>query len=88
LTGLNAIPASVAWLLADLGEARRKPIRRRAGVRASNRQACCGAVSFVQRFGDALNLNPHFHILALDGIYVVEGGGEVVFRRVARLPPQ
>jgi hypothetical protein len=28
----------------------------RAGIRASNRQARCGAVSFVQRFGDALNL--------------------------------
>jgi hypothetical protein len=29
-------------------------IRRRAGIPASNRQARCGAVSFVQRFGDAL----------------------------------
>jgi len=29
-------------------------IRRRAGIPASNRRARCGAVSFVQRFGDAL----------------------------------
>ncbi|MGA2262752.1 MAG: transposase [Acidobacteriota bacterium] len=30
---------------------------------ASNRQARCGAVTFIHRFGDALNLNPHFHTL-------------------------
>ncbi len=42
-------------------------IRRRAGIPASDRQASCGAVTFVQRFGDALNLNVHFHTLALDG---------------------
>lgn len=28
-----------------------------------------GAVTFVQRFGGALNLNVHFHTLALDGVY-------------------
>lgn len=28
-----------------------------------------GAVTFVQRFGDALNLNVHFHSLVLDGVY-------------------
>ncbi|MCP4603721.1 MAG: transposase [Proteobacteria bacterium] len=30
----------------------------------------CGAVTFAQRFGSSLNLNPHFHSLALDGVYV------------------
>jgi hypothetical protein len=29
----------------------------------------CGAVTFIQRFGSALNLNVHFHTLALDGVY-------------------
>jgi hypothetical protein len=38
--------------------------RRRAGIPASNRQARCGAVAFIQRFSDALNLDPHFHVLA------------------------
>jgi hypothetical protein len=33
-------------------------IRRRAGIAASNRQARCGAVAFIQRFSDALNLDP------------------------------
>jgi hypothetical protein len=32
-------------------------IRRRAGIPASNRQARCGAVAFIQRFSDALNLD-------------------------------
>ena len=32
--------------------------------------ARCGSVTFVQRFGSALNLNPHFHVLMLDGVYV------------------
>ena len=32
----------------------------------------CGAVTFVQRFGDALNLNVHFHTLVLDGVFADE----------------
>jgi hypothetical protein len=35
-------------------------------------------VTFVQRFGDALNLNVHFHALVLDGVY--EDGGRGAFR--------
>jgi len=38
-----------------------------AGVdRAS---AECGTVTLIQRFGSALNLNIHFHLLWLDGVY-------------------
>ena len=29
-----------------------------------------GSVTFVQRFGSSLNLNPHIHVLMLDGVYV------------------
>ncbi len=29
----------------------------------------CGAVTLVQHFGSALNLNVHFHMLWLDGVY-------------------
>lgn len=60
-------------------------IRRRAGIPASDHRARCGAVSFVQRFGDALRLNPHFHTLAMDGLYIVNEKGELDFRPVA--PP-
>jgi len=39
----------------------------------------CGAVTFVQRFGDALNLNPHFHSLVLDGVYETSPHGRPRF---------
>ncbi len=29
----------------------------------------CGSVTAIQRFGSALNLNIHFHVLVLDGVY-------------------
>ena len=32
-----------------------------------------GAVTLIQRFGSALNLNIHFHVLFLDGVYVTTG---------------
>ena len=38
-----------------------------AGVERANAQ--CGAVTLIQRFGSALNLNVHFHMLWLDGVY-------------------
>lgn len=44
-----------------------RQIRARYGVA----QAKCGAVTFVQRFGGALNLNVHFHCLVLEGGYEV-----------------
>lgn len=45
--------------------------RRRIRALYGVAQARCGAVTFVQRFGGAVNLNVHFHCL------VVEGGWEV-----------
>ena len=43
-------------------------------------QVQCGCVTFVQRFGSALNLNPHFHVLMLDGVYACgEAGDAPVF---------
>ena len=44
-------------------------LRRRAGKLLGLKSAQCGAVTFVQRFGDALNLAPHFHSLIIDGVY-------------------
>lgn len=36
----------------------------------SHATARTGAVTVIQRFGSALNLNVHFHMLFLDGVYV------------------
>jgi hypothetical protein len=41
--------------------------------------AVTGAVTLIQRFGSALNLNVHFHMLVLDGVYRREGGGSLRF---------
>lgn len=40
-----------------------------------------GAVTLVQRFGSALNLNVHFHMLFTDGAYSRNQYGKVVFKR-------
>ena len=29
-----------------------------------------GSVTFIQRFGSAINLNLHFHVIFLEGVYV------------------
>ena len=47
-------------------------LRRRAREDGVN-DGRSGAVVIVQRFGGALNLNVHFHILAVDGVFVKEG---------------
>ncbi len=44
-------------------------LRRRARVDLQGSKLQCGSVTFIQRAGDALNLNPHLHVLFLDGVY-------------------
>jgi hypothetical protein len=46
-------------------------LRRRAR-REGVRDARAGAVTFVQRFGGALNLNVHFHCVVPDGVFAGE----------------
>jgi ribosomal protein S27E len=41
-----------------------------------------GAITFIQRFGSALNLNVHFHMLFLDGVYVAGFEQKQVFKQV------
>ena len=36
-----------------------------------------GAVNFLQKFGSALQVNPHFHALVIDGVYVTERPGAI-----------
>ena len=48
----------------------------------SLRDGATGAVTLIQRFGSALNLNIHFHILFLDGVYVYRDNRPPRFRRV------
>ena len=50
---------------------------RKAGLTRTS--AVTGAVTLIQRFGSALNLNVHFHLLVLDGVYRREGEGRLAF---------
>ena len=59
-------------------------LRRRAREKWGVNRGQCGAVTFVQRFGGALNLNVHFHSLVLDGVYAPGANGSV---RFLPLPP-
>ncbi len=59
-------------------------LRRRARRQWNVARGQCGAVTFVQRFGDALNLNLHFHSLVLDGVYETSPYGRPRFHP---LPP-
>ena len=45
-------------------------------------QGQTGAVTFVQRFGGALNLNPHFHSLLPDGLFVAGDNGPLRFEEL------
>ena len=51
---------------------------KQAGVKRS--EAATGAVTLIQRFGSAANLNIHLHGLVLDGIYHTGAEGAPVFR--------
>ena len=52
----------------------------RAGLKLKD--GATGAVTLIQRFGSALNLNIHFHILFLDGVYVYRDNRPPRFQRV------
>ena len=43
--------------------------------------AQCGAVTLIQRFGSALNLNIHLHMLWLDGVYAPDRKGKLRLHR-------
>lgn len=52
----------------------------------SKREAPTRAVTLIQRFGSALNLNIHFHMLFLDGAYVQDEPGHYGFRHTTPPP--
>jgi hypothetical protein len=59
-------------------------LRRRARESLGFKQSKCGAVTFVQRFGSAVNLHVHFHAIVLDGVYAAGPDGRPEFHE---LPP-
>lgn len=63
----NAILQDVLRIVVD-------EIRKRLILCSPNAQnPQIGAVSFIQHFGNTLNLHPHFHLIVTDGIFTMEG---------------
>ena len=62
---LSSAPRPLFRLLASVG------VRRAAGH--------TGAVTLIQRFGSAANLNIHLHCLVLDGVYRCDADGAPSF---------
>ncbi|MBN1568991.1 MAG: transposase [Acidobacteria bacterium] len=59
-------------------------LRRRARDYSGIREAKCGAVTFVQRFGGAINLNIHLHSLIPDGVYYMDAQQRIRFQRLPK----
>ena len=77
-----AEPAAMGDVLAIVYRAIASHLLKKAGLTRPRGQT--GAVTLIQRFGSALNLNIHFHMLCLDGAYTLDNG-RPCFRRVS--PP-
>ena len=86
-----SLPHALGFLLATdpdaltlvLGEVYRTISRHliaKAGLTRTS--GATGAVTLVQRFGSALNLNVHFHMVFLDGAYQTVGAAAPVFHPV------
>ena len=64
-------PKAMTGVLGIVYRAISTHITRQVGLKKSVAQT--GAVTLIQRFGSALNLNIHFHMLFLDGAYSLNG---------------
>jgi hypothetical protein len=80
---LAAQPEALTAVLAVVQRALSTFVIRHSGLTVSS-SARTGAVTLIQRFGSALNLNPHLHMLFLDGAYAFRGHRAVFYR--ARRP--
>ena len=76
-------PEALGRCLAVIVRAIQTDLTHRAGLTASS-GARTGVITLIQRFGSALNLNIHLHMLILDGVYTLEQNGPR-FHRVERL---
>ena len=77
---LTAQPKLVTLVLQVVHRAITRHLLEQAGFKAA--EADSGAVTLIQRFGSAANLNIHLHCLVLDGVYRRGADGAPVFVEV------
>jgi hypothetical protein len=73
---LASQPAIMGKVLGIVYRAIATHISKKAGHTKTT--AHTGAVTLIQRFGGAINLNVHFHMLFLDGVYIEDKYGSAV----------
>ena len=71
----------IAVVLAEFMRAVFSSLRRRARHEFGVAKPRCGAVTLVQRFGDALNLNIHLHSVGLNGVHEALGREDWLAKR-------
>jgi len=77
---LSNSPQVLSGVLGIVNRAISTYLIKKAGF--SKVQARTGAVTLIQCFGSALNLNVHFHMLFIDGAYQIKHNGQLRFHRV------
>jgi hypothetical protein len=72
-------PDTTSMVLGAFISAINSDLRRRARKRKLRGQLQTGSLTVVQRFGSSLNLNVHFHVIAMDGVYAEQTDGNLLF---------
>ncbi len=67
--------AALVRIFVEAVDRRHRAWAKRVGIG----DAPTGAVTHVQRFGSSVNLNVHFHVMVLDGVFTRDGEGRPVF---------
>ena len=72
-------PDATSVVLGAFISAVNSDLRRRARQRKLHGRLQTGSLSVVQRFGSSLNLNVHFHVIVMDGVYAQQPDGNLLF---------
>jgi hypothetical protein len=83
----DALSFIVTAFISTLFSYLRKRAKRSGGAVLDAESYSPGAVTFIQRFGSALNLNVHLHSQVSDGAYIKYGDGKTKFIRVGDPSP-
>jgi len=77
-------PKAMTGVLGIVNRAISTQLIRKAGLTKPTAQT--GAVTLIQHFGSALNLNIHFHMIFLDGVYTGGSSGLPMWFRQVKAP--
>jgi hypothetical protein len=72
-------PDATSVVLGAFISAINSDLRHRARKRKLHGRLQTGSLTVVQRFGSSLNLNVHFHVIVMDGVYAEQPDGNLLF---------